>query len=77
MSWAKKIGRLRVIVAEEGMLNQEYCHGARVECIDGWNDDCLTVAHVVSVDELRDLHYAVGRAIAAADEALAQHRARR
>jgi hypothetical protein len=74
MAFAKKIGRTRVIVNDEGLKMHDYGHGARVECIDGWNDSCPVVALTVSVEELRDLHYAIGRAIADADDTAARIR---
>jgi hypothetical protein len=53
MAFAKKIGRTRVIVNDEGLKMHDYGHGARIECIDGWNDSCPVVALTVSVEELR------------------------
>jgi hypothetical protein len=66
MSFDKQCGRLRVTVSSEGLRMPNYGHGATVECVAGWNDNCPVVKHTVSVDELRDLHYLIGRAIEAA-----------
>lgn len=57
----KTCGRLRVTVD----LKRGDGHAATVECPTGWNDACPVVKHTVSVDELRDLHYLIGRALAA------------
>lgn len=66
--YEKHTGRLTVSVNRNGMLDHSYHHGAMVACLTGWNDQCETVAHTLSVEELRDLHYMLGRAIAAVDE---------
>ncbi len=63
MSFNKQCGRLRVTVNDNGASMHGYGHGATVEMIAGWNDSCPNVVHTMSVDELRDLHYMLGRAI--------------
>lgn len=70
MSFNKQMGRLRVTVSRDGLRMHDYGHGATVECVAGWNDSCPIVTHTVSVDELRDLHYLLGRAIEASEKAL-------
>lgn len=65
----KTIGRLRVVVSEEGARQHGYGHGAVITCPHGWNDSCRIQTHTVSVEELRDLRYLLDRAIAAAEEA--------
>jgi len=67
----QKIGRLRVFVNLQGGVDHSYAHGAEVSCPDGWNDMCAIKTHFVSVEELRNLHYLLGRAIAHAEEAWA------
>lgn len=63
----KQMDRLRVTVSNDGEKMHDYGHGATVECVEGWNDSCPVLKHTMSVDELRDLHYLLGRAIAVAD----------
>lgn len=62
-----KIGRLRVEVNANGARDHSYAHGAAIDCPDGWNDSCQVQRHTLSVEELRDLHYLLGRAIAVAE----------
>lgn len=65
--YRKKIGRIAVAVNQDGIKNHDYGHGCEVSCLDGWNDSCRTLTHNMSVEELRDLQYLIGRALAAAD----------
>lgn len=76
MIYKKQAGRLTVVVSDDGAKMHDYGHGCQVSCVDGWNDSCPTLTHTMSVEEMRDLHYLLGRAIAAADERLANARAR-
>lgn len=39
-----------------------------VACRDGWNDSCRMLVHLMSIEEAHDLHYLLGRMIAAAEE---------
>jgi hypothetical protein len=66
MPFDKQIGRLRVRVNENGMKMHDYGHGVEILCPTGWNSSCPMQTHTISVDELRDLHYVIGRAIEAA-----------
>lgn len=59
----KQTGRLRVRVGDEGLKQHSYGHGVQISCPDGWNDACPIQTHTISVDEMRDLHYLLGRAI--------------
>jgi len=68
VTYRRKLGRLTVEVNENGARMHEYSQGCQVSCVDGWNDTCPTVSHTMSVEELRDLVYLLGRAIAHADE---------
>lgn len=72
----KTLGRLQVIVNENGSWMHDYGHGCQVKCRDGWNDACEMQAHTMSVEEMRDLRYLLDRAIAAADDALTQRQRR-
>lgn len=67
VAYDKTVGRLRVVVNDNGAFDHDYGHGAIVQCPDGWNDSCPVQTHTVSVEELRDLRYLLDRAIAVAD----------
>jgi hypothetical protein len=71
-AYDRKIGRLRVVVNENGAKMHDYGHGCIIQCPEGWNDSCHVQTHTVSVEELRDLRHLLDRAIAAADAAMAQ-----
>lgn len=62
----KECGRLRVVLNENGAQDHHYGHGVIIQCPEGWNDSCPVQTHTVSVDELRDLYYMIGRALEAA-----------
>lgn len=66
-AYDKTIGRLRVVVNENGVKDHVYGYGAVIQCPEGWNDSCRIQTHTVSVEELRDLRYLLDRAIAAAE----------
>jgi hypothetical protein len=67
MIYDKTMGRLTVLVSDEGARMHDYGHGCTVSCVAGWNDSCPTVSHIMSVEEMRDLRYLLDRAIAVAD----------
>lgn len=67
VAYDRTIGRLRVVVCENGAQDHTYGHGAIIQCPEGWNDDCPMQTHTVSVEELRDLRYLLDRAISAAE----------
>lgn len=75
-SYRKTIGRVTVVVNEDGAQRHDYGHGCTVACVKGWNDSCLVVEHTMSVEELRDLRYLLDRAIAMADGRKADHERR-
>jgi hypothetical protein len=64
----KTAGRFRIEVSPEGAKNQEYVHGVKFEYVDGFNETCPTESFHCSVEELRDIHYIAGRALATAGE---------
>jgi hypothetical protein len=68
VAYDRTVGRLRVVVNENGAFDQQYGHGAIISCPTGWNDCCPIQTHTVSVEELRDLRYLLDRAIDAAEE---------
>jgi hypothetical protein len=68
MIYEKTIGRITVLVNAEGGKMHDYAHGCSVSCVSGWNDNCPTLSHIMSVEEMRDLHYLLERAITAADQ---------
>jgi hypothetical protein len=67
VAYDRTIGRLRVVVNENGAKQHGYGYGATIQCPTGWNDSCPVQTHTVSVEELRDLRYLLDRAIAAAE----------
>jgi len=67
VAYDKSIGRLRVVVNENGAMDHSYGHGAIIQCPEGWNDNCPIQTHTVSIEELRDLRYLLDRAIEAAN----------
>jgi len=70
VAYDRTIGRLRVVVTENGAKDHSYGHGVGIHCPTGWNDSCAVQTHTVSVEELRDLRYLLDRAIAAAEKGL-------
>lgn len=58
----KQIGRIRLVVTEDG-YRIGGSHAARIECPDGWNESCPILTHTVSLEELRDLRYLIDRAL--------------
>ena len=64
----KTLGRVRVVVNENGAKDHGYGHGAGICCRDGWNDSSSMVTHTMSIEELRDLRYLLDRAITLAEE---------
>ncbi len=66
-TYDRTLGRLRVVVNENGAMDHTYGHGAIIQCPEGWNSSCPVQTHTVSVEELRDLRHLLDRAIAAAD----------
>jgi len=74
VTYDKQIGRIRLVVSDEGMRMQDYGHGAQIKCPAGWNDSCPIIAHTVSVEELRDLRYLIDRALAEAERVSAPTR---
>ena len=67
MVYQKTMGRVTVQVSDDGAKLHDYGHGCTVSCLNGWNDSCQTISHIMSVEELRDLRYMLDRAIAVAD----------
>lgn len=63
MSFDKACGRLRLEVSDNGLSMHDYGHGAQIHYRDGWNDACPIKRVTLSVDELRDLQYLIGRAL--------------
>ena len=63
-AFRKKIGeRIELEVGRDGYLNHDYGHGARLSIRQGWNESCEWSHSNLSVDDLKDLHYVIGRAI--------------
>lgn len=56
--YRKQIGRVGLSVDHIGQVE--------LTCVDGHNESCATLTNRLSVDELHDLHYMIGRALAAA-----------
>lgn len=67
MIFEKRIGRLTVTVSDSGAGDHHYSHGATVECRTARSPHSETTVHTMSIEELRDLHYAIGRALAFAE----------
>jgi hypothetical protein len=74
MSVYKQVGRFTVEMGGEGLLMQSSGYAAKLSYVDGWNTDCETRDIHMSVEDMRDLHYALGRAIDEADLSLRNRR---
>jgi hypothetical protein len=68
MAYEKTIGRVAVEVNSNGAKQHDYGHGCTVSCRAGWNNASEVITLTMSVEELRDLQYILGRAIAAAEK---------
>ncbi len=65
----KTAGRFTVNVTQDGARYHSNVHGATISYKDGWNDHVPVRSFPLSIEEMRDLHYILGRAIAQADDA--------
>lgn len=63
MTMEKAFGRLKVRDTGWG-----YHSAVQVSCVMGHNDQCPTETFNLSMEEARDLHYALGRLIDAAKQ---------
>lgn len=63
-TYRKKIGeRVELIVNENGYSDHSYAHGAQLNIRGGWNESCEVWGNTLSVDELKDIHYLITRAL--------------
>lgn len=65
----KAAGRFEVAVSNKGAHDQNDSLGATISYRDGWNSGLPARGFDLSLEEMRDLHYILGRAIAQADSA--------
>ena len=63
MAFEKKIGRIQLVICDEGSRIHDYGHGCDLRILSGWNDSCDVKKNSLSVKELIDLRYMIDRAL--------------
>ena len=63
IEYDRQIGRIRLVVNDNGATDHNYGYGCLLQIREGWNDGCAMISNNMSVEELHDLRHLIDRAL--------------